>query len=162
MRRIRKMQLGVITVEFAIIAGTLMLVLFGVIEVARGLFVWNTIGEATRRGARVAAVCPVGHTAVQRVAVFGSGGGSDTKSPILSGLTTGDVDVDYLDDAGAETAVFKDIAYVRVSITGYTHTMLIPFIMPTLTVPPFTTTIPAESLGWIPELDTRQCFGTAS
>jgi Flp pilus assembly protein TadG len=150
---------GTTTVEFAIVASLLFTVLFGVIEVGRALFVWNTIGEATRRGARVAAVCPPNHPAIAKVAVFSDpvGGGA---SPILKNLTTANVQVDYLDESGTPTAVFPDIRYVRVGISNYQHTLMIPFLTHTINVPPFTTTLPAESLGYIPELGIRQCFGS--
>jgi hypothetical protein len=157
MRRCR--QQGTTTVEFAIVAAVLFTVLFGVIEVGRALFVWNTINEATLRGARVAAVCPVNHASIARVAVFGDPVGGDA-SPILRNLTTANVQLDYLDGSGATTANFPDIRYVRVGIVGYQHTLMIPFFMQAITVPSFTTTLPAESLGYVPELGIRQCYGT--
>lgn len=165
-RNMKNRQYGLTTVEFAIIAVSLIIVLFGVIEVSRALFVWNTIGEATRRGARVAEVCPVNHGAIRRLAVFGTGGGSGTASPVLSGLSTSNVTVEYLNASGTvlanPAASFSAIRYVRVSITGYTHTMIIPFILPTLNVPPFATTVPVESLGYLPDTATWACFGTAT
>jgi Flp pilus assembly protein TadG len=151
-------QRGTTTVEFAIVATVLFTVLFGVIEVGRALFVWNTLTEATRRGARVAAVCPVNHASVARVAVFGEPLAGDA-SPILSNLRTANVQVDYLDETGTSTAIFEDIRYVRVGITNYQHRLIIPFLTTTITAPPFTTTLPAESLGIIPELGVRQCYG---
>lgn len=151
-------QRGTTTIEFAVVATVLFTVLFGVIEVGRALFVWNTLSEATRRGARVAAVCPVNHPSVARVAVFGDPLAGDA-SPILSHFSTANVQVEYLDDAGASTAAYEDIAYVRVRITNYQHRLLIPFLVRDITAPPFTTTLPAESLGIIPESGVRQCYG---
>ncbi|MEN8132003.1 MAG: TadE family protein [Pseudomonadota bacterium] len=155
----RKNQQGTTMVEFAIIAVTLFIVLFGVIEVGRAFFVWNTVSEATRRGARLAAVCPPNHTAVAEVTILNSPGGG-ANSPILQGLSTGNVSVEYLDEDGNSTGGAFPISYVRVSIVNYQHTLLIPFLLSTITVPPFSTTLPAESLGYIPELGARQCFGT--
>jgi Flp pilus assembly protein TadG len=143
----KKSQQGVTTVEFALIAALAMIVLFGVIEVARALFVWNTLVEATRRGARMAVVCPVNSPAIARATVFGGPGGRDV-SPVLSGLSTSNVKIDYLNAAGATTTAFADMAYVQVAITGYQHTLVIPFVGQTLTVPPFSTTLPVESLGY--------------
>jgi Flp pilus assembly protein TadG len=140
-------QGGLTTVEFAIIAAVFFLVLFGVIEIGRALFVWNTLTEATRRGARVAAVCGINHPAIARVTVFGDPA-SATNSPILSGLSTANVAVDYLQDDGVTTTTtFRDIEYVRVRIIGYQHNVLIPFASQLLTAPPFETTLPKESLG---------------
>lgn len=147
-------QQGSTTVEFAFVAGLFFVVLFGVIEVGRALFVWNTLTEATRRGARVAAVCPVNHAAIARVTVFGDPA-SATTSPILGGLTTGNVQVSYLDQNGGAvanpgTTGFLNIRYVRVGITGYQITLLIPYLSQVLTALPFQTTLPRESLGVVP------------
>jgi len=77
-------------------------------------------------------------------------------SSILPGLDSSDVVTDYLDQTGAVTASFNDIRYVRVSIVGFTHTLLIPALLPglpamTLTAPAFETTLPRESLGAVPD-----------
>jgi Flp pilus assembly protein TadG len=151
-------QRGTTTVEFAIVATVLFTVLFGVIEVARALFVWNTLAEATRRGARVAAVCPVNHASIARVAVLGDPLGGDT-SPLIRGLSTANVQLSYLDEAGTPTVDYPEIRFVRVAISNYQHRFMIPLFARTVTVPPFSTTVPAESLGYIPELDVRQCYG---
>jgi hypothetical protein len=60
--------------------------------------------------------------------------------------------VEYLSEAGAPGAAGGNIKYVRVSITGYQHELLIPFVGRTLpeTVFRSSTTIPAESLGYAP------------
>lgn len=153
-----KPQKGTTLVEFAIIGALVMIVLFGVIEIARAMFVWNTLSEATRRGARVAAVCPVNHAGIARTAVFAAPA-EDGSDRILKDLDTSNVSVEYLDENGVNTAVFEEIHYVRVSITNFRHTLLIPFVGRTLDAPPFSTTLPVESLGWIPDLNTRACFG---
>jgi Flp pilus assembly protein TadG len=151
-------QKGTTTVEFAIVATVLFTVLFGVIEVGRALFVWNTLSEGARRGARVAAVCPVDHPSIARVAILEEPLGGDV-SPVVNGLSTANVQVAYLDDTGTPTADFPEIRYVRVSISNYQHTLMIPLVGRTITAPTFSATLPAESLGYIPELDIRQCYG---
>lgn len=152
-------QQGTTTLEFSIIAVTLFMVLFGVIEVGRAFFVWNTLEEATRRGARLAAVCPPNHAAIKEVAMFNAPGGGDA-SPVIRGLSKNNINIEYLDEDGNNTGGTFPITYVRVSIVNYQHTLLIPFLMQTINAPAFSTTLPAESLGYIPDLDTRQCFGT--
>ena len=87
--------------EFAIIGTLLMVVVFGIIEFGRALFVMNALTEATRRGARMAVVCPVGDPKPASTAVFDNGAGS---SAVVSGLTTGNVQVEYLDTAGGVIA----------------------------------------------------------
>lgn len=155
-----KYQRGITTVEFALVGALALTVLFAVIEVGRALFVWNTLSEVTRRAARLAAVCPMGDPAIARVAILSNPGGPNT-SPVVNNLSTTNVTVTYLDEDGMPTASFSDIKYVRIAIVGYTHTLLIPFIMPTITAPPFTTTLPRESLGYVPDTGTYECpFGT--
>jgi Flp pilus assembly protein TadG len=151
----RKRQLGVTTVEFAIVGALLFVVLFGVIEFGRALFVANALAEGARRGARVAAVCPVGDPRPAQVAIFAD----DGASLIAPDLSTANVAVSYLDAAGApiaDTATnYAAIRYVQVRIVDYTQQMLIPFIMPSFLMPSFTATLPIESLGYSP---TQQAF----
>jgi Flp pilus assembly protein TadG len=144
----RRNQAGTTTVEFAIVAAVVMTVLFAVIEFGRALFVMNALTEATRRGARVATVCPVNDPSGAAAAVFADGGG---RSTIVSGFTTANVVIEYLNQAGAVVADpqagFGDIRYVRARIVNFSHQLVIPFVMPTLTMPEFATTVPRESLG---------------
>jgi hypothetical protein len=151
----RHQQKGLYIVEFTLVATLFFVLLFGVIEFARALFVWNTLTEATRRGARLAVVCPVGHASIANVTVFNAPSAAGS-SPILPGLNSADVVTEYLDQAGVATASFNNIRYVRVSIVGFQHTLLIPPLLPglptmTLTAPTFETTLPRESLGAVPD-----------
>lgn len=151
----RHQQKGLYIVEFALVAALFFVLLFAVIEFARALFVWNTLTEATRRGARLAVVCPVGHASIANVTVFNAPAAAGA-SPILPGLDSSDVVTAYLDQTGTVTASFNDIRYVRVSIAGFTHTLLIPALLPglpamTLNAPTFETTLPRESLGAVPD-----------
>jgi Flp pilus assembly protein TadG len=152
----RSPQRGVTTVEFAIVGAVLFTLLFGVIEFGRALFVANALAESTRRGARMAAVCPVGDPRPALVAILANAGGASGISP---DLTTANVEVSYLDQAGATLAnpagSFASIRYVRVRIVNFTQEMMIPFVMPELLMPPFTATLPIESLGYSP---TQQAF----
>lgn len=149
-------QRGVTTVEFAVVSTVLFMVLFGVIEFGRALFVANALVEATRRGARVAAVCPVGDPRPAQVAIFANGAGVSSIAP---NLTTANVVVSYLDQSGNPlanpTASYAAIRYVRVRINNYTQQLLIPFVSPQLTMPAFAATLPIESLGYSP---TQQAF----
>lgn len=160
-------QKGLATVEFAIIGALFFVLLFGVIEFGRMLFVWSTLTEAARRGARVAAVCPVNHPAIARITVFNDES-TDGGSPILAALNNGNVTIEYLDQSGSVIADtvgnFGDIRYVRVRITGYQHTLLIPFFNNVFNAPQAETTLPRESLGAVPDPDNpgsgaTQCFG---
>ena len=61
------------------------MVLFGVIEVGRAMFVMNALDEATRRAARMATVCPINDPAIAQVGLFNAPG--DTGNTIVGGLT---------------------------------------------------------------------------
>jgi hypothetical protein len=149
MSRNRSTQRGSTTVEFAFIGAAMLLVLFGCIEVGRAMFVVNALTESTRRGARVAAVCPVGDPAIARTAVFNSAGGDD--SSIVGELSTANIAVEYLTEGGTvlsdPVGSFLQIRFVRVRIVGYQHEMLIPFASYIFNAPESVTTLPRESLG---------------
>ena len=146
--RQRPRQAGTTTVEFAIVGLLMFIVVFAVIEFGRALFTMNTLTEATRRGARMAAVCPVGDPKPASAAIFDSGNGSSTLVP---GLTTANILVQYLDVSGAPIASpnvnFGQIRYVRVSVVGFSLALAIPTLGVTLPMSGFATTMPRESLG---------------
>ena len=134
-------QSGLVTVEFALIGGLFFLILFGIIEFGRLLFTWNTLDEVTRRAARLAAVCPMDQTAsVANSAVF--------NGTILTNLNAANVNIEYLDENFASTTTLEEVRYVRTGIQNYQHQMIVPLLpIDVLTAPPFTTTLPSESLG---------------
>ena len=143
-------QKGTTTVEFAIIGAVVMCVLFAVIEVGRAMFVLNTLGETTRRAARIAAVCPVNDPAIAEVALFNAPG-AGTGSRIVGGLTPANIEITYLDIdgnvVGDVVTNFLDIDYVRARIVNFQHRMIIPFAETLFTTPTFSTMLPRESLG---------------
>jgi hypothetical protein len=156
----RNTQQGTTTVEFAFVGFLLFLILFGLIEVARVMFVMNSLVEVTRRAARVAVVCPVDHIDIKKIGTFNSPAGSD-RSRYLQNLSTANFSLEYLNQFGAATTTFSDIDYVRFSISNYQHQMLIPGLNITINSQSFSTTMPVESLGYVPEINARECFGTA-
>lgn len=143
-------QKGAETVEFAMIALLFFAILFAIIEFSRALFVWNALAEATRRGARMAVVCPVGSPIPKQVAIFDVIGGALGTSPIIHGLTPAMVNVSYLNAAGAVETDPTLITSAQASITGYPFTFMIPLWGSSVMAPPFTTTLPTESLGAVP------------
>jgi Flp pilus assembly protein TadG len=157
-------QSGVTTVEFAMVAAALLLAVFTVIEIGRLLWTWESLAEATRRGARVAAVCPVNHAAIANVAVFNDPAASG-ESAVLTGFSTDHVSVSYLDQDGSIVGDPMNnwcrIQFVRVSVTGYVHNFVVPMVGSFLNAPEFETTLSSESLGLVPGVG-FQCFGAAS
>jgi Flp pilus assembly protein TadG len=137
----KRRQTGATTVEFAIVGALLILIMLTVIEFGRALFSFSALSEGTRRGARVAAVCPLNDPAIAKAATFVS----------MPGLTTSNVTTEYLNENGAVIANpagnFLSITYVRVRIVNYQYQMLIPFLNIGALTPSFATTFPKESLG---------------
>ena len=147
-------QRGTTTVEMALAGAAFFLVLFGALEVSRLFYTLHGLTEATRRGARVAAVCPLNHAAIKNVAAFkepiaGTGG-------LLPVITPDKFTVEYLDEDGTVTGTFEDIRYVRMSVAPFTYTTIIPGAVNSFTLPAFSTTLPRESLG-VPREGVVEC-----
>ena len=140
-------QHGLATVEFAIVGAVLLMLIIGVIEVGRAFFVASALDEATRRGARMAAVCPINDPAIAQAAAF--------NNALIFGLDASDIVVEYLDDSAgvvgnpADPAEFITIEFVRVRVVGFQHQMFIPLVaaLSQFTMPEYATMLPRESLG---------------
>jgi Flp pilus assembly protein TadG len=123
-------QRGVAAVEFALIASIFFTLLIGVMEMSRVLFYMNTATEVTRLGARLAVVCDVNAPMVKTRMIN-----------MLNILTATDINVDYK-PSGCSSSTCES---VTVSVTKSINTF-IPLVPLTLTMPPFSTTLPRESL----------------
>ena len=144
-------QKGMTLVEFAIIGAVAMMLIFAVLEIARAFFVAGALSEATRRGARMAVVCPINDPAIAQVATFNAPGAGNT-SPIIRDLDTSDFVLEYLNSAGTvldspATVEFRDIRYIQLRVVNFEHELLIPYANITFTMPEFSTRLPRESLG---------------
>ena len=143
----KKRQQGLTTVEAAIGAALMLIVLFGAIEIARAIFVWNYLDGVTRRGARVAAVCPYKDPVVKEAALF--------FDEHVKGLTKDYVQVEYLKEDGSDSTGFEDTRFVRVSIeNGAGNNFEVPLLFfntISWTTPKFRTVLPSESLGYNPD-----------
>ena len=125
----RRAQRGSAIVEFALIAWILIMLLIGIFEFGRVLFYWSTASEAVR--ARTAVVCDVNAAGVVK-RVRG----------LLPLLSNANVSVNY----SPASCDVNSCAFVTVSVTNVTVKTMIPFVNITVTMPPFTTTLPRESL----------------
>jgi len=124
-------QRGATAVEFALISSVFFALLLGAGEMGRVLWVWNAAAEATRYGARVAAVCDLNDPVVkQRV------------MQRLAVLTGSNVSLTY-QPAGCTASTCQS---VTLSLTGYAQKTYIPFVTFSPTLPPFTTLISREYL----------------
>lgn len=127
-------QRGVAAVEFAIVSALFFTTLLGVIEMGRLLWTWNAAVEATRYGARLAAVCDIGDSDI-RTRMIGR----------LPTLLSTNITVTYLNPPAANnTCTAANCKAVRVSLNGYTHDTIIPFLPLSLTLPSFSTTLRKE------------------
>ena len=147
MNSLRKMR-GTTSVEFAIAALVTLIILFAVIEFGRLLFVRAMLEEGARRGARLAAVCPVSDPYVRTATRFAS---ADGVSRFVPNLTAEQVSVQYLDAAGTVLGTpandLTAIRFVRVSIEGYTMPLFIPLFEISLSPAAVSSIQPVESLG---------------
>ena len=143
-------------VEFAIIGLLFFIVLFSIFEFSRLLFVWNAVADATRLGARAAAVCIVDSDDIANITRSDPNGAGNQLLP--NDIDASYITVRYLDESGTQiadprptnVAGYMQIRYVEVSITGYQHELMIPVLGGMVSLPPFTTTRPREALGVLP------------
>jgi Flp pilus assembly protein TadG len=127
-------QRGATMVEFAITASVFLILMIGMMEMGRVLYYWNTATEATRLGARVAAVCDVDDVDIKL-----------KMHAMLSILPTSAIDVSYTPSG----CTINDCRYVTVSILSNTTTTIttyIPFVPLSLQLPAMSTTLPRESM----------------
>lgn len=153
-------QRGLTTVEMAVTAGLAIGVLIATIEVMRAFFIMNAIGEGTRRAARQAVVCPINDASVKDALLSMPGAA-------IPGLQASNINVTYLTAAGGPAAGVADARFVQVEITGaYSVSVLVPSAPSydatsrSVPVPAFRTTLPVESLGYLPESGGYGCLGT--
>ena len=124
-------QQGMVAVEFALITIILVTLMFGVIEMSRALYYWNTATEATRLGARLAVVCDQDASAIK------------TKMQVmLSVLEADQISVTY-SPAGCDRNSCRSIT---VSINGFNFNTLVSLLPLNIPMPSFSTTLPRESM----------------
>lgn len=128
----RPRQSGAAAVEFAIVASVFLVLIIGMMEMGRMLFYWNAAVEATRLGARTAAVCDVNAAIIK------------TKMhAMLNVLPASAITVSYTPPA----CTVQDCKYVTVSIdSGVSVATYIPGVPLALTLPAMSTTLPRESM----------------
>ena len=155
---------GTTVAEFAIVSLLFFMIIFGIIEFGRLLYTHNALTDATRRGARFAAlhkgVSEANKDAVKNEVVYGAKAtydkdGNPTSPPVINGLTTTMVDVEFLGvplnaEGTLRTNYGTNLGTATVKIEGYTFDLLIPVVGRQLTLPAYSTTLTAESAGETP------------
>lgn len=129
----RAPQRGSTAVEFAMIAVVLVTILMASIEFGRWMTTLEMASNATRSGARMAAVCDLGDAEIK--------GRMQALIPQLS-LGSAQIAVDYF-PAGCTRASCQS---VRVGLSGATFSPAIPFLSGAFPIPPFATSLPRESM----------------
>jgi Flp pilus assembly protein TadG len=141
---------GTTAVEFAIVVATLMIVIFGVLDLSRIVYLRMTLEEGVRRAARLAAVCPPGSPLIKKAALFQDAAAQGVAIP---GATIDNVNVSYLNANSIPvnpTAEFTSVRFVRVSLDGVSVSLLIPFFTGPFAPTNISSTSSAESLGVLP------------
>jgi len=131
-------QGGAAVVEFALIVILLITLLFGMIELGRALFTWNSAVDATRRGARMASIAAIGDKDTVLAAMRLS----------MPELTAADVNIEYSTDGDfpGTACVRGTCRFVRVSV-NYVFVPAVFFLPAKINMPPLYTTSPVEALG---------------
>ena len=138
-------QRGQALVEMALASLMFLFLLFGVIEVSRALYTYGTIVQATRAAARWAVVHEDGvadptFLKTRNVMVYGDESGAG--SPILSGLTIANVEVQ---PKGFGTGHQGFLVRVK----AFHFVPVLP-IFGSILLPSFETSLYAESMGVVP------------
>jgi Flp pilus assembly protein TadG len=127
-------QRGAAAVEMAIVSALFFALLLGAMEMSRLLWTWNAAAEATRLGARLAVVCDMNDPIIKA-----------RMAAMLPALLPAHVTVDYLDPGQAVNSCSPATCKsVRVTLAGYTHVPIIPFVPMSIAIPSFQTTLPKE------------------
>jgi hypothetical protein len=172
----RTAQRGVATLEFALGAVVFFTFIFGIIEMARALYLVSTLVEVTRNAARTAAYADMGDAATKDTvlgnAMFQSIGGI----PLGGGLNKENLAVDFLNSTLNPVNVINScpeqnilncatdpdgaacIRFVRVRLCANAACAQVPYVplvgigFPpgTLNLPRFTTVTPVGTLGYRP------------
>ncbi len=136
----RRREQGAAVVEFALVAafGGLFILLLGVFELGRALYLMSSANEATTLGARVAIVCGKDDSRIiQRM------------RQVMPTLADSDVQISYApggcsatSDSGGTPCVSATVAIV----SGLKIKTVIPFLPADIPLPAFSTTLTREAM----------------
>ena len=127
------LQRGAAAVEFALAGSLAIVLILAITGFAHWLYTLEILADATRAGARMAVVCDINAATIKAAL--------QAKVPNLQ-LSAAQVQLDYL-PAGCTRA---NCQVVRLSITGASYAPWFPAGAATYPIPPFTTSLPRESL----------------
>lgn len=125
----RQRQRGAAIVEFAFVALLFFMLLLGVMEFGRWMYTLNAATEATRWGARLAAVCSQNDPIIK------------TRMRVMFNVNPAtQISIQYA-PPGCTVGTCQT---VEVSLTNVTFTPLIPFLGVPVPLPGFSTSLPRE------------------
>lgn len=130
---LRKTQKGVAAVEFAILLIPMILMVFGITELGRAFYQYNTLAKATRDAARYLSFQAPGTGAdvAKHLAVYGNKAG--TGDPLAPGLTEAMVQIDLAAGIPICPSGCGTINTARVRIEGFPFVSWVPFVIPDIT-----------------------------
>lgn len=129
-------QRGTVAVEIGLSALLLLMALIGAMEVGRLLWTWNAAVEATRLGARLAAVCDINDADIK----------TRMRERLPNDMTDANIVLSYVNPGSAGTCTSANCVFVRVELQGYSHALLVPLpaALGSIALPAFSTTLPRE------------------
>lgn len=128
----RSKQFGAAATEFALVVTLFFALIIAVIELSRVMYIYSTAIEATRLGARVAAVCSVGDVDKVKARMIW----------MLPVLTQDTISITY----PTTTCSAATCEPVTVKIHDVVINTIIPLVPLTFNLPAFSTSVPSESL----------------
>ena len=131
----RRASRGAAAVEFALVSLVFFTLLFGLMEMGRLMFYWNTAAEVTRLGARMAVVCDPNATSIAAVRA--------RMQQLLPMIAAADMSVVYT-PVGCNANNCQSVT-VSIATTTAIETY-IPFLPLSVVMPAFATTLPRESM----------------
>ena len=172
--RLQKNERGTSMAEFAIVALFFFMMIFGVIEFGRFLYVHNALTDAARRGARYAVLhqaeiaqdgTPRVAKCVKNVVMYGEThitaypacNPTPVNQPVLiHNISSATIEVEFngVDLDGNPTSpnpYGSNLGTATVTITNYTFQINIPLFRRGVAMPAYSTTLPAESAGYEPD-----------
>lgn len=129
---------GAVLIEFAIVIVMVIFLVFGLLELGRAFYSWNSAVDAVHRGARAAAIAAV-----------------DDREPVVNemrrafpALADENITIQYSSDGATwgDGCGAAPCQYVRVQVSYTLHT-LVWFLPATIPMPGFAATSVVEALG---------------
>lgn len=144
--KFHRKQRGVAAVELGILMVILVPLLFGITEFGRAIYQFNALTKSTRDAARFLSAQGAGDAndlaTARNLAVYGQLG---TGTPLVPNLNTGMVVVCDSSNCPADHQNVQTgsgvINLVTVTVSGYPFTSLVPFVVPSVTFSPISTTM---------------------